>query len=158
LAIERLMRWYSAASAVLHLPDDPRVPWRGARDSTAGDLSMRRAIVALAGAVIMVASPAAEAADKGTIGFLSTMSGPSAARGLDQLAGFKLAMQQRDGKLGGIATELLTADDELKPDLAIQLAKKFVEASRADIVVGTTFSNVLMAVAKPVTQAGVFLI
>src|SRR5262245_34864159 len=58
LAIERLMRWYSAASAVLHLPDDPRVPWRGARDSTAGDLSMRRAIVALAGAVIMVASPA----------------------------------------------------------------------------------------------------
>jgi branched-chain amino acid transport system substrate-binding protein len=119
---------------------------------------MRRAIAALAWAGLVIATSAAQAADKVTIGFLSTMSGPSAALGLDQLAGFRLAMQQRDGRLGGVATELLTADDELKPDLGIQLAKKFVEASKADIVVGTTFSNVLMAVAKPVTQAGVFLI
>jgi branched-chain amino acid transport system substrate-binding protein len=117
---------------------------------------MPRAVIAWVAATI-VASPVF-AADKVTIGFLGTMSGPSAALGVDQLAGFRLAVQQRDGRLGGLPAEIVTADDELKPDLGIQLAKKLVESAKADIVVGTTFSNVLMAVVKPVTQAGVFLI
>ena len=119
---------------------------------------MRRTLFAVITAVAASATAPVQAADKVTIGFLGTMSGPSAALGLDQLAGFRLFMQMRDGRLGGIPTELATADDELKPDLGILMAKKFVEGSKADIVVGTTFSNVLMAVAKPVTQAGVFLI
>jgi branched-chain amino acid transport system substrate-binding protein len=117
---------------------------------------MPRALLALVAAAI--AATPVQAADKVTIGFLGTMSGPSAALGLDQLAGFRLAVQQRDGRLGGLQAEIITADDELKPDLGIQLAKKLVESSKADLVVGTTFSNVLMAVLKPVTQAGVFLI
>jgi branched-chain amino acid transport system substrate-binding protein len=117
-----------------------------------------RVSFAAVAAVLAIASTNANAADKVTIGFLGTMSGPSAALGLDQLAGFKLALQAHNGKLGGLPVDLVTADDELKPDLGVLAAKKFVEASNADIVVGTTFSNVLMAVAKPVTQAGAFLI
>ena len=119
---------------------------------------MRRMLFAVLMAVATSATATVQAADKVTIGFLGTMSGPSAALGLDQLAGFRLFMQMRDGRLGGIPTELATADDELKPDLGILMAKKFVEGTKADIVVGTTFSNVLMAVVKPVTQAGAFLI
>jgi branched-chain amino acid transport system substrate-binding protein len=117
---------------------------------------MPRVVFALIAAALM-ASPV-RAADKVTIGFLGTMSGPSAALGIDQLAGFRLAVQMREGRLGGLPAEIVTADDELKPDLGILMAKKLVEGSKADVVVGTTFSNVLMAVAKPVTQSGTFLI
>ena len=49
-------------------------------------------------------------------------------------------------------------DDELKPELGVGLAKRAVDREKAPIVVGTTFSNVLMAVVEPVTKANAILI
>jgi branched-chain amino acid transport system substrate-binding protein len=86
------------------------------------------------------------------------MSGPAAALGLDQLDAFRLAIQMRAGKLGGLPVDVQTADDELKPDRGVLLAKKLVESTKADFIVGTTFSNVQVAVVKPVTESGTFLI
>ena len=49
-------------------------------------------------------------------------------------------------------------DDELKPDVAVGKAKQLIERDKVDFVVGPIFSNILMAIAKPVTEANAFLI
>src|ERR1700687_3420193 len=128
------------------------------RPSTTGRTKMHRARFGLVVAIVCLTASTAQAGDKVTIGFLGTMSGPNAPLGIDQLAGFRLAVQMRDGHLGGLMADVFPMDDELKPDVGVLAAKKLVESSKADVVVGTTFSNVLMAVVKPVTQAGIFLI
>src|SRR5439155_312886 len=49
-------------------------------------------------------------------------------------------------------------DDQLKPDVGLQVAKKLLERDRVDFVVGTIFSNVMMAIYKPVVDSKTFLI
>src|SRR3569623_813947 len=61
-------------------------------------------------------------------------------------------------KLGGRDVELIVQDDELKPDVAVSKAKAMVERDKVDFVVGPIFSNILIAMMKPVTDSGVFLI
>jgi len=111
-------------------------------------------LVAAAG---LIATQAA-AQDKLKVGILTTLSGPPAALGVQQRNGFQLALKTLGGKLGGREVELLVQDDELKPDVAVGKAKAFVERDKVDFVVGPIFSNILIAMMKPVTDAGVILI
>src|SRR5690606_13287541 len=46
------------------------------------------------------------------IGFIGTLSGPTAAVGQDQLDGFKLFLDMHDGKLGGVPIQLLQEDSQ----------------------------------------------
>ena len=87
------------------------------------------------------------------IGFLATLSGNGAALGQDMLDGFNLALAERGGKLGGQTINLIKEDDQLKPDVGVQAMQKFLEKEKVDIVTGVTFSNVMMAVAKPLADA-----
>ena len=111
----------------------------------------------LVGAAIAL-MPAMAAAQTMKIGNIATMSGPAARLGIDSVDGFKLALKKFDGKLGGVAIEVLVADDQLKPEVGIEQAKRFIEKDQTPIIVGTTFSNILMAVVQPVTRADVMLI
>ena len=92
------------------------------------------------------------------VGFLATLSGPAGSLGQDQLDGFQLALDQKGGRLGGQQIQLVTKDDQFKPDVAVQEAQRLVESDKVQIITGITFSNVMMAVEKPVTDAGVFLV
>jgi branched-chain amino acid transport system substrate-binding protein len=92
------------------------------------------------------------------IGMVVTLSGPPAALGQQIVDGFKLALEQNGGKLGGQGVSLIVEDDELKPDVALLKAKSLVERDEVDIVVGTVFSNMLQAIFKPVVQSETFLI
>jgi branched-chain amino acid transport system substrate-binding protein len=105
----------------------------------------------------LIATQAA-AQDKLKIGLLTTLSGPPAALGVQQRNGFQLALKTLGGKLGGREVELIVQDDELKPDVAVGKAKAFVERDKVDFVVGPIFSNILIAMMKPVTDGGVILI
>lgn len=87
------------------------------------------------------------------IGFMATLSGGGAALGQDMLDGFNLALEQRDGKLGGETITLIKEDDQLKPDVGVQIAQKLIEKEKVDLVAGVTFSNVMMAIAKPLADA-----
>lgn len=98
------------------------------------------------------------AAEKVKIGFMATLSGPAASLGIDILDGFKLGIENCGGTIGGLPVELITGDDQLKPDVGIQVANRMVEKDHVDFLTGIVFSNVMMAVAKPVTDAGVFLV
>jgi branched-chain amino acid transport system substrate-binding protein len=108
-------------------------------------------------AVALLAQPAA--AQSGLkIGFISTLSGPQAALGEEILNGFRLAMEQEGGKLGGVAIDLAVGDDQLKPDVGLQLATRMVKQDGAEIIVGPLNSSVLLAIAAPVLEAGKFLV
>ncbi|MCC6250427.1 MAG: ABC transporter substrate-binding protein [Rubrivivax sp.] len=106
---------------------------------------------AIAIAVTAILATAAHAEVK--IGFLGTFSGAAAALGQDQYDGFMLALEQKGGKLGGAAVKIVKEDDQLKPDLGVQLVRKLIESDKVDLVTGVTFSNVMMAVAKPLAAA-----
>ena len=109
-------------------------------------------------ALAALISTGAAAQDKVRVGLLLTLSGPSAVLGQQARNGFELALKDMGGKLGGREVELVVADDELKPDVAVTKVRGLLERDKVDFVVGPTFSNVLGAIAKPVTDAQTFLI
>ena len=97
-------------------------------------------------------------ADGVKIGYLATLTGNGAIFGRDMLDGFNLAVKQAGGRLGGLPTQIIVQDDQEKPEIGRQLADKLVEADKVDIIVGLSKSTVLLAVARPVLDAGVFII
>jgi len=101
---------------------------------------------------------AACAADNVKIGVIATLSGPPAVLGQQLRNGFALAVKELGGKLGGRDAEIVVADDELKPDVAVTKVKALLDRDKVDFVVGPIFSNILGAIEKPVTEANVILI
>lgn len=97
-------------------------------------------------------------ADDLKIGMVVTLSGPPAALGQQIVDGFQLALDQKNGMLGGQSVELIVEDDELKPDVALLKATSLVEREEVDFVVGTVFSNMLQAIFKPIVESETFLI
>lgn len=95
---------------------------------------------------------AAQAAETLKVGFISTFSGPQGVLGRELMDGFQLAVKQSGGKLGGVPVEIVQGDDQAKPDVGVQLAERMLERDNVDIVTGVNFSNVLLAVAKPVLE------
>jgi branched-chain amino acid transport system substrate-binding protein len=115
-------------------------------------------LVAAAAACLALTSTAS-AEDKVKIGIITTLSAAAGAvPGQQQRNGFELAVKMLGGKLGGREAEILVADDELKPDIAVTKVKAFVDRDKVAFVVGPIFSNILAAIVKPVTEANVFLI
>ncbi|WP_442872866.1 ABC transporter substrate-binding protein [Aurantimonas sp. C2-3-R2] len=122
--------------------------------------SIRTATIALMTAATLAGAAMAQTADDGKlkIGLMFTLSGPAAVLGEQGRDGFLLAVEKMGGRLGGLETEITTVDDELKPDIAANKARELVERDDVDFVVGPIFSNILMAINKPVTDGGAFLI
>ena len=112
----------------------------------------------LAAAATILATSALQAQEKLKVGLIATLSGPPAVLGQQLRNGFNLAVKDLNGKLGGREVEVIVADDELKPDLAVTKVKALVERDKVDFVVGPIFSNVLAAIMKPVTEGGAILI
>jgi len=92
------------------------------------------------------------------IGFVAELSGPQGALGQDQYDAFMMVVDRNGGKLGGAPVQVLREDSQLKPDVATQIVQKLIEKENVSIITGITFSNIMMAVHKPITEKGVFLI
>jgi branched-chain amino acid transport system substrate-binding protein len=92
------------------------------------------------------------------VAFVATLSGPAAALGNQLRDGWLLGVQHLGGKLGGIPTETLVIDDELKPDTAVTKVGAALERDKVDFVAGVVFSNILQAVFRPVTENQTVLI
>lgn len=88
------------------------------------------------------------------IGFTAPLSGPVAAVGQDQYDGFMLGIEALGKKLGGEAVTVLREDDQLKPELGNQIARKLIDRDKVDAMVGLGFSNVLMASLPRIVESG----
>ncbi|MCW5774674.1 MAG: ABC transporter substrate-binding protein [Rhodospirillaceae bacterium] len=122
---------------------------------------MRVAVTLGAALAAMIVSHAA--ADELRIGFLNTTSGGGAIIGRHLERGWKLGLAHegwnKDGdKLGGVPTRIFYADDQAKTDVAVKEAEKFIKQDKVQIVSGVIWSNVLMAVQKPVLDAGLIML
>ena len=111
-----------------------------------------------AAAALALAVPAMAQDEPIKIGTMLTLSGPPAALGEQARDGFNLALERMGGTMGGRAVEIVEVDDELKPDTAVTKARGLVERDGVDFVVGTIFSNIVGAIAKPVLDSETFLI
>ncbi len=117
----------------------------------------RCATVAIAAACV-VAAPSASAADKVKIGFVSTLSGPSAALGVDIRDGFMLAVKLGGGKLGGLPADVNISDDQFKPAVAKQLFEKDIKRDKVDFMTGVVFSNIMLAALPEAVDSNTFYI
>ncbi|MEE2861812.1 MAG: ABC transporter substrate-binding protein [Paracoccus sp. (in: a-proteobacteria)] len=113
---------------------------------------------AILSALMLTTASAAWAEEPLKIGVLMTLSGPPAVLGEHARDGLLLAEQKLGGKVGGREAEIIVVDDEGKPDLAAQKARELVEGEGVDFVVGPIFSNIMTAIAAPVTQGGAILV
>lgn len=121
----------------------------------------RRAALACVAATLLAVSPGWSSAqdDKPVkIGFMATLSGPLGPLGQDAYDAFSLAIEANGGKLGGRRVELIREDDHFKVDEAVQKTAKFTQRDKVDVVVASVFSNVMMAIQKPINDAGTVLI
>jgi len=109
-------------------------------------------------ALAALISFSAQAANELKIGFLSTLSGPAGAIGIEIRDGFNLALKHAGGKLGGLQTEVVFADDTLNPDTGRQLAERLLKRDRVNLMTGVVFSNVMLAIWPTIEQAKVFYI
>src|SRR4051812_27372616 len=117
-----------------------------------------KTFVLLAATAVILTGTGAYGQEKLKIGVIATLSGPPAVLGQQLRNGFNLAVKDLNGKLGGRDVEAIVADDELKPDLAVNKVKTLVDRDKVDFVVGPIFSNILAAIMKPVTEGGAILI
>jgi len=95
----------------------------------------------------------ASAADKLTLGFMTVLSGPVAGIGFEIRDGMQLAVDQLGGKVGGLPTRVIIEDDQGKPDVARQIADKFVNSEKVDAAIGFSFSSLMLAVYGPLVES-----
>jgi branched-chain amino acid transport system substrate-binding protein len=114
----------------------------------------------IAGAVIAAlafAGPVA-AQQKVRIGFISTFSGPQGVMGQFMKESVELAIEHLGGKVGGLPVEMFYGDDQLKPDVGVQVAEEMLKKNQVDFVSGIIWSNVMMAVVPVVTGANKIMV
>lgn len=116
-------------------------------------------IVSYAVLAALACAPApAQAADKLKIGLIDTLSSPNATAGPEMLDGFKLGIADSGDRLGGREVDLVVGDDQLKPNVGVQLARKMLDEDKVQIITGIIPSNVMLAVAHAVLPRKVFLL
>jgi len=92
------------------------------------------------------------------IGMVTTLSTKAGYLGEEVRDGFKLAIAQEEGKLGGVPVELLVEDDGRDPGKAKQIANRFVKRDKVKIMTGIIFSNVALAVVPKVVRGEVLYV
>ena len=117
---------------------------------------MSKRIFALAACLALAASPVA--AEKVKVGFIVTLTGGGGIIGKPMKNAFELGMEHVGGRLGGMETEVIYADDKRKPDVAKQLVNKMIKKDRVHFITGIIWSNLLVAIHGPVTRSNTFLI
>lgn len=89
------------------------------------------------------------------IGLMLPYTGTFAQLGVAITNGFKLAVAEEGGKLGGREIDYVTLDDESDPSKAADRANQLVTRDRVDVLVGTVHSGVQMGIVKIARESGV---
>ncbi|WP_338664402.1 ABC transporter substrate-binding protein [Pararoseomonas sp. SCSIO 73927] len=130
-----------------------------------GDRAMpftRRGLAGLAaGAALAGAGPARPAVAQGAplkVGLMLPFSGTFASLGENIAAAFEMHLQERGGRMGGRAVQIVRLDDESNPANAVQNVNRLVGRERAEVLVGTVHSGVVMAMVQASRERGIPLI
>ena len=92
------------------------------------------------------------------VGLMLPFSGTFAALGENIAAAFELHLAERGGKMGGRTIEIIRLDDESNPANAVQNVDRLLGRDKAEVLVGTVHSGVVMALVQASRERGVPLI
>ena len=125
----------------------------------------RRLVLSRSAALIGAAAsgallPALSLAQTGKVrvGLMLPYTGTYAALGVAIENGFRLAVDEQGGKLGGREIEWFKVDDESDPSKAVENANKLVQRDKVDVLIGTVHSGVAMGMLKVARESGTLLI
>jgi branched-chain amino acid transport system substrate-binding protein len=118
---------------------------------------VRKPIIAALAAALAFATPAM-AQQKIKIGFISTFSGPQGVMGQFMKESVELALDHLGRKVGGLEVEMFYGDDQVKPDVGVQVAEEMLKKHQVDFVSGIIWSNVMLAVVPVVTGANKIMV
>jgi len=117
-----------------------------------------RSLVAAVSVAAFAFSAPVSAQQKVKIGFISTFSGPQGVMGQFMKESVELAIDHLGGKVGGLPVEMFYGDDQLKPDVGVQVAEEMLKKNQVDFVSGIIWSNVMMAVVPVVTGSNKIMV
>jgi len=92
------------------------------------------------------------------VGLMLPYTGTYAQLGAAITNGFKLAVTERGGKLGGRELDYFTVDDEADPAKAPENTNKLVQRDKVDVLVGTVHSGVQMGMVKIAKETNTLMI
>ena len=118
-------------------------------------LTRSAAIVGAASTGLLLPEIVRAQSDKLRVGFMLPYTGTFAQLGVAIENGFRLAVNEQGGKLGGREIEYFKVDDESEPSKAIENANKLVQRDKVDVLVGTVHSGVQMGIHKVARDSGV---
>lgn len=124
------------------------------------DLTRRRLLqgaAAAAGAVMAPGRVFAQA-QKVRIGLMLPFTGTYAQLGSAIENGFRLALQERGGRIAGREFEFFRVDDESDPAKGPENANRLVARDKVDFLVGTVHSGVALGMSKVAREAGLITI
>ena len=117
-------------------------------------LSRSAALIA-ASAGLLPPSSARAQAGKIRVGLMLPYTGTFTQLGIAIENGFRLAIAEQGGKLGGREIEYFKVDDESDPSKGIENANKLVLRDKVDVLIGTVHSGVQMGIQKVARDTGV---
>lgn len=118
-------------------------------------LTRRAAIIGTASAGFLLPEIVRAQSAKVRVGFILPYTGTYAQLGVAIENGFRMAINEQGGKLGGREIEYFKVDDESEPSKAIENANKLVQRDKVDVLVGTVHSGVQMGIQKVARESGV---
>ena len=118
-------------------------------------LSRSAAIIGAASTGLLLPEIVRAQSGKVRVGFMLPYTGTFAQLGVAIENGFRLAINEQGGKLGGREIEYFKVDDESDPSKGIENANKLVQRDKVDVLVGTVHSGVQMGIQKVARDSGV---
>ena len=118
-------------------------------------LSRSAALIGAASTALLLPQWARAQSGKLRVGLMLPYTGTFAQLGVAIENGFRLAIDEQGGKLGGREIEYFKVDDESEPSKGIENATKLVQRDKVDVLVGTVHSGVQMGIHKVARDSGV---
>lgn len=118
-------------------------------------LTRGAALVGTASSSLLLSGIARAQPAKVRVGFMLPYTGTYAQLGVAIENGFRMAIDEQGGKLGGREIEYFKVDDESEPSKAVENANKLVQRDKVDVLVGTVHSGVQMGIQKVARESGV---
>jgi len=118
-------------------------------------LTRSAAVIGAASTGLLLPEIARSQSNKIRVGFMLPYTGTFAALGINIEAGFRMALDEQGGKLGGRDVEFFKVDDESDPPKGVENANKLVQRDKVDVLVGTVHSGVQMGIHRVARESGV---
>jgi len=118
-------------------------------------LTRSAAVIGAASTGLLLPQMVRAQSDKLRVGFMLPYTGTFAQLGVAIENGFRMAIDEQGGKLGGRDIEYFKVDDESNPAKGVENATRLVQRDKVDVLVGTVHSGVQMGIHRVARESGV---